>query len=103
MEAKDTHAIQARNNQNPCLFDIVADPSEKNNLASTQQQLLQSMWGQLKQLNQGYYRAQSPANLLGPCAPKCAGKKWGNQHGPICGVPGCGGEEEDSVTGNITV
>ena len=83
----------------PCLFDLVADPREQRDLSqagANYTALLQDMWAELNTTWLGYYHARSPAELTGPCNPACANahwrgrdKAWINDHGPVCGVPGC--------------
>ena len=84
----------------PCLFDLVADPREEHDLSragANYTALLQSMWAELNATWLGYYHARSPAALMGPCDEDCANahwkkrdSKWIKNHGPVCGVPGCG-------------
>ena len=83
----------------PCLFDLVADPREEHDLSgagANYSALLRSMWTELNNTWLGYYHARSPDVLMGTCDNDCANKHWKNQdnawinnHGPICGVPGC--------------
>lgn len=79
----------------PCLFNE-SDIREMTDLAPTNPALITSLWAELNRTNLGVYASRSPANLLGPCAPKCAAKYWkslgGSGDGPICGVPGCTAE-----------
>jgi len=90
----------------PCLFDVVHDPAERLNLASSQPELLRSLWKLLNDSQLTEFHAKSPAELLGPCDEVCAAEHWRNlgsdpvvhswrpdfveAAGPICGVPGCG-------------
>jgi len=99
-----------RTNFRPCVFDVVSDPREESNLASSAPMLLRSMWALLNTTQLSAYHARSPARLLGPCHPECAEKHWRKlgaievsaeeigtavtgSVGPICDVPGCGRDE----------
>ena len=74
----------------PCLFDVEADPSERNDLSEVMPELLHSMWAALNTTNLEYYGTDhSPPALLGKCDAACAAKVYGTKEGPICGVPGC--------------
>lgn len=95
----------------PCLFDIRADPGEHVNIAKKNPDIVQKLWAELnatiltqRDCNGWTYEpipgpsgTCSPAKLLGKCDSTCAKKKWakyGSNDGPVCGVPGCDGEEE---------
>jgi hypothetical protein len=95
----------------PCLFDIRSDPGEHTNIASANPSIVKKLWGQLNQTvltqrdcNGWTYKpipgpggTCSPAKLLGACNAQCAKAKWkqyGTTDGPVCGVPGCDGDEE---------
>eukprot|EP01047_Picozoa_sp_COSAG01_P002763 COSAG01_NODE_75_length_28415_cov_72.253267_18_plen_199_part_00 len=96
-------------NSPPCLFDVRADESEKNDLGGlvSSQPIVARLW---ETLNLTVLTSRdcsavgdvkgsegiggcSPAKLLGNCNAECAGAYWkrhyGNSLGPICGVPGC--------------
>lgn len=82
----------------PCLFDIINDPREENDLASQQPTILEELWKALNNSWLGEYKSRTPKKMLGKCDSKCAGKHWKSitkssnkkyNSGPICGVPGC--------------
>jgi len=91
----------------PCLYDLVADPSERSNIAAGNADLVRDLWSALNRSIAGYRDCNgwsgpikgpegscSPPDLIGVCDAKCAQNKWaqyGNSDGPICGVPGCDG------------
>merc|ERR1711871_1875496 len=93
----------------PCLFDLRKDPGEHVDISRSNPDLVRQLWAALnasvlatRDCN-GWTRKPipgpegscSPPDLLGPCNEACAHAKWkvyGNDDGPICGVPGCGKE-----------
>ena len=95
--------------QRPCLFDIRADVGERHDLGGEPPMaaVVERMWAQLNHTvlssrdcsavgdskgSEGIGGC-SPPGLLGNCDSQCAGKYWkthyGQEVGPICGVPGC--------------
>ena len=68
-------------------------------------QIRDDLWQKLNRSNLGLYMHladtrsetdptvnRSPEKLTGYCNATCAAaywKQWGNQEGPVCGVPGC--------------
>lgn len=85
-----------RSNFKPCLFDLVIDPSERENLAEKMPKLMQELWAELNRTELTAYVSRSPADLIGTCNAACTKKLWAGAPGPICGVPGC--KEEPSIT-----
>jgi len=89
----------------PCLYDLVADPSERKNIAADHQDVLEELWAALNLTIAGQRDCNgwsgpikgpdgscSPAEFIGTCDKTCAEEKWtayGNPDGPIGGVPGC--------------
>lgn len=74
----------------PCLFDVVADASERVDLSASQPSLVADLWKALNLSNLELYgMSHSPPNLLGNCNASCASLHYGGSRGPICGVPGC--------------
>ena len=99
----------------PCLFDVRADTSEKNDLGGlfSSEATVAQLWSTLnltvltsrdcsaighKKGSEGIGGC-SPKELLGNCDAECAGAYWKTHYGqdmpkdgtqgPICGVPGC--------------
>eukprot|EP00927_Polykrikos_kofoidii_P056640 TRINITY_DN50730_c0_g1_i1.p1 TRINITY_DN50730_c0_g1~~TRINITY_DN50730_c0_g1_i1.p1 ORF type:complete len:602 (-),score=68.04 TRINITY_DN50730_c0_g1_i1:224-1951(-) len=81
-----------RANFQPCLFDLQADPEERQDLAAKRPDLVTELWAELNRTALTVYRSRSPAVLVGHCDQSCAETKWKGKPGPICGVPGCDGE-----------
>ena len=86
-------AYQNRTAFKPCVFDVVADPSERHDLGDAA--LTRELWGLLNRSNLSVYSSRSPAASLGYCNATCASALWSqlgsvNQSGPSCGVAECG-------------
>lgn len=92
--------------QLPCLFDLEADTSERNDLGPdpANREMLQHLWDVLNRTVMTRYCRnvkahssgscdRSPPEKLGLCDLACAKKHWGGNIGPICGVPGCNGTQ----------
>lgn len=56
---------------NGCLFDIVADPSERTNLAETSTSVLQTMRGELERMRRGFWQTRVDINGEDPTYPHC--------------------------------
>ena len=60
--------------------------------------MMAELWTALNTSWYGYFHSRTPAPMLGACDEPCARQKWtalsggANLGGPVCGVPGCGGE-----------
>merc|ERR1712100_685401 len=81
-----------RSRLKPCLFNIQADPQERNDLSAQHPELMNDLWTRLNTSFLTWYEARSPNSMLGPCNKKCASAHWKSlvsNDGPICGVPGC--------------
>lgn len=80
----------------PCLFDEAMDLREQRDLAPRRKADVERLWRQLNHTLLTAFHARSPAALLGHCDKTCAKQHWqslgGDGSGPVCGVPGCGGE-----------
>ena len=75
----------------PCLFDVVADPSERHDLASAHPDIVNQLWSRLNLTLLTAYTSGngngSPAHLLGKCHTALHTKqKWGKGfEAPSCG------------------
>ena len=116
--------VPAKPGLSPCLFDLRADPAERHDVSAANADVVQRLWAALNAtiLTQrdcqgwsykgvkapgagipgpaqpGGGTSCSPPALLGSCDTACAQKKWnayGNKGGPVCGVPGCNGGDEE--------
>lgn len=66
--SSDCFSVQACSPDDPCLFDIVADPGEHTNLAKSQPQVLQQMLAALQALDSEYHAPlPGPNNATGYC------------------------------------
>jgi len=88
-------AYKNRDSLKPCLFDLLADEREMNDLSADMPELVAELWGELNRTALTAYLSRSPDALVGYCNETCTQEKWGtfsgvkNTGGPICGVPGC--------------
>ena len=63
--------------------------------------LCDTLWKQLNDTWRSYFVARSPPALLGECRPVCASRRWRRLggplliNGPVCGVPGCDGDDDE--------
>eukprot|EP01060_Flectonema_neradi_P016533 TRINITY_DN2315_c0_g1_i2.p1 TRINITY_DN2315_c0_g1~~TRINITY_DN2315_c0_g1_i2.p1 ORF type:complete len:535 (+),score=103.15 TRINITY_DN2315_c0_g1_i2:55-1659(+) len=90
----------------PCLFNLRGDSGEHVNLASSNMDLVNELWGKLNNTIlttrdcsgwtgpiPGPDGKCSPAALIGKCNKTCADQKWNSygkgSGGPLCDVPGC--------------
>ena len=70
---------------------------ERADLSAAEPAKMRELWTALNTSWYGYFHSRTPAEMLGPCDEPCARKKWtqlsggANLGGPVCGVPGCGG------------
>mmetsp|Transcript_43826 Transcript_43826/g.103630 ORF Transcript_43826/g.103630 Transcript_43826/m.103630 type:complete len:536 (+) Transcript_43826:74-1681(+) len=64
-----------------CLFNVFDDPHEKNNLASAQPALLETMRSRLHHLNKGFYNPNRGKESTMAC--KIAAEKYGGFYGPF--------------------
>jgi arylsulfatase A-like enzyme len=71
-----------------CLFDVIADPTEHNDIAAQNPALVASMSARLAELVKGYYTNNDtfvnlcPSNITMPCACWAALNTWGGYFGP---------------------
>lgn len=91
-------AFKNRDHFRPCLFDLWKDEREEHDLSSQMPELVEEIWAELNRSDLTAFLSRSPARLKGPCNSKCADAHWKKLYGreaegPICGVPGCSGEE----------
>jgi arylsulfatase A-like enzyme len=90
----------------PCLFNVGEDPSEFFDLAtqSHYRGKVNQMWSQLKNLNRGAFKANSPGSMLGACNKGCAKAAWDRKGygglGPQCAVQGCSSGDEAFALSN---
>lgn len=88
-------AFKDRSSFKPCLFDLLNDEREMNDLSADMPELVAELWAELNRTALTAYLSRSPDSLTGYCNKTCAEQKWGTYSGvkstggPICGVPGC--------------